>query len=31
MPRYRILDQQGLNYVTCTVVGWVDVFTRKTY
>ena len=31
MPRYRILDQHGLNYVTCTVVGWVDVFTRKTY
>jgi len=31
MPRYRILDQQGLNYVTCTVVGWVDVFTRKIY
>jgi REP element-mobilizing transposase RayT len=31
MPRYRILDQHGLNYVTCTVVGWVDVFTRKAY
>ena len=31
MPRYRILDQHGLNYVTCTVVGWVDVFTRKNY
>ena len=31
MPRYRILDQQGLNYLTCTIVGWVDVFTRATY
>lgn len=31
MPRYKILDQQGLNYVTCTVVGWVDVFTRAAY
>lgn len=31
MPRYRILDQQGLNYLTCTVVGWVDVFTRASY
>jgi REP element-mobilizing transposase RayT len=31
MPRYRILDQQGLNYITCTVVGWVDVFTRASY
>jgi len=31
MSRYRILDQQGLNYLTCTVVGWVDVFTRAAY
>jgi putative transposase len=31
MPRYRILDQKGLNYLTCTIVGWVDVFTRATY
>ena len=31
MPRYRILDQQGLNYATCNVVDWIDVFTRKTY
>lgn len=31
MGRYRILDQQGLNFVTCTVVGWIDIFSRKTY
>jgi REP element-mobilizing transposase RayT len=31
MGRYRILDQQGFNYVTCTVVGWIDVFSRKQY
>jgi hypothetical protein len=22
---------EGLNYLTCTIVGWVDVFTRATY
>ncbi len=31
MPRYRILDQHGLNYLTCTVVGWIDLFTRAEY
>jgi putative transposase len=31
MSRYRILDQQGLNYLTCTIVGWVDVLTRAEY
>lgn len=31
MGRYKILDQNGLNYITCTVVGWVDVFSRKRY
>lgn len=31
MGRYRIQDQQGLNYVTCTVVGWIDVFSSKQY
>lgn len=30
MPRYRILDQHGLNYITCTVVGWVDSRLRAT-
>jgi putative transposase len=28
---YRIYDQQGVYYITCTVHQWVDVFTRKTY
>jgi REP element-mobilizing transposase RayT len=31
MPRYRIIDQQGLNFITCTVVGWIDIFIRKKY
>lgn len=31
MSRYRILDQQGPNYLTCTVAGCVDVFTRAAY
>jgi REP element-mobilizing transposase RayT len=31
MSRYRILDQQGLTFITCTVVGWIDIFTRKKY
>ena len=31
MPKRKILDQRGLNYLTLTVVGWVDVFTRKRY
>ena len=29
--RYKIRDQQALHYLTLTVVGWVDVFTRKRY
>ncbi|MBS1587405.1 MAG: transposase [Bacteroidetes bacterium] len=28
---YKIDDQQGLYFVTCTVTQWVDVFTRKEY
>lgn len=31
MGRYRIQDQHGLNFVTCTVVGWIDIFSRKNY
>jgi REP element-mobilizing transposase RayT len=31
MGRYRIVDQQGLHFVTCTVVGWIDIFSRKKY
>jgi putative transposase len=29
--RYSILDQEGINFLTCTVVGWVDIFTRPVY
>ena len=28
---YRIKDQHGLYFITCTVNQWVDVFTRQTY
>ncbi len=28
---YRIYDQQGQYFVTCTVHQWVDVFTRTDY
>ncbi|MCB0696035.1 MAG: transposase [Chitinophagaceae bacterium] len=28
---YRIYDQQGVYFITCTVVQWVDVFTRNEY
>ena len=31
MSRYRILEQQGLNYLTLTIVGWVDIFSRQRY
>lgn len=27
--RYKIIDQKGLNFITITVVGWIDLFTRK--
>ena len=29
--RYKIRDQHGLNYMTCSIVGWVDLFTRQIY
>jgi putative transposase len=31
MARQEILDQYGLNFVTITVVDWIDVFIRKEY
>ena len=31
MSRYKILDQTGLNYLTLTIVGWIDIFTRQRY
>ena len=29
--RYKIIDQNGLNFVTFTVVDWLDIFVRKEY
>ena len=29
--RYHISDQNALYFLTFTVVGWIDVFTRKEY
>jgi putative transposase len=31
MSCYRIEGQFGLNYLTLTVVDWVDIFTRPAY
>lgn len=31
MSRYPVRDQHGLTFITCTVVGWIDVFTRKAF
>ena len=31
MSKYRIWEQNGLNYVTLTVVGWIDIFSRQRY
>ena len=28
---YKITEQQGLHFVTATVVQWIDVFTRSIY
>ena len=29
--KYRIKNQEALHYLTLTVVGWVDIFSRKIY
>ena len=29
--RYKILDQHGLNFLTFTIVEWIDLFTRPVY
>lgn len=31
MGGYKIINQDSLHFITCTTVGWVDVFTRKEY
>ena len=29
--RYKILDQNGLNFLTFTIVDWIDLFSRSHY
>lgn len=29
--KYSIIDKEGIYFITFAVVGWVDVFTRKSY
>jgi len=29
--KYKVINQRGLNYLTLTVVGWIDIFSRKKY
>ena len=29
--RYKIKDQEGLYFLTLTVVGWIDIFSRKKF
>lgn len=29
--RYKIVDQQGIHFVTFTIVGWLDVFVHRVY
>ncbi len=31
MNGHKIINQSGLHFITITVVGWVDVFTRQQY
>lgn len=31
MGGYKIINQDAAHFITCTVVGWVDVFSRKAY
>ena len=29
--RYKIINQSGMNFMTMTIVGWVDIFSRQRY
>jgi len=29
--KYKIKDQNAAHYLTMTIVGWIDIFTRKIY
>jgi hypothetical protein len=28
---FKIRDQQQVHFITCTVVQWIDIFTRPVY
>lgn len=28
---YKIRQEHGLNFLTCTIVGWIDLFSRQVY
>jgi len=29
--RYKIIDQKRLNFITLTIVDWIDLFTRRWF
>ncbi len=29
--KYKIFDQEEAYFITMTIVGWIDVFTRKNH
>lgn len=29
--KYKIRGQHGLNYLACSIVGWVNLFSRRVY
>lgn len=31
MSSYRIIEQDKGHFITCTVVNWIDIFTRQLY
>ena len=31
MSRYKIHDPSGMYYMTMSVVGWIDIFSRQRY
>ena len=28
---YKIINQSGMNFMTMTIVGWIDIFSRQRY
>jgi len=31
MGKYKIHNQKSVHFLTLTVVGWIDIFTRAAY